>query len=163
MNDIFLFVLYNIFCNHHPAFSYHIQYFPLSAIHLCCSCFGPCKWFCSTGVAVLFLPVWYEWKRKCKEMWNFCQKEVKATSELSVNICSMGRIETNVPTLRFTIWAWLQTSVVSLLCSWVRASWISVSNCPTRCDCIRFYYIFCRQLYMLRMIPSSLIRSTFKL
>jgi len=30
---------------------------------------------------------------------------------------------------------------MSLLCSWVRASWIIVNNCPTRCDYIHFYYI----------------------
>jgi hypothetical protein len=27
------------------------------------------------------------------------------------------------------------------LCSWVRASWINVNNCPKRCDYIQFYYI----------------------
>ena len=37
-----------------------------------------------------------------------------------------------------------------------------VNNCPTGCDYIQFYYIFCRQLYMFRMIPSSIIRSTLK-
>lgn len=82
MNDIFFCVFYDIFCNHHSAFSYHIQYFPLSAICLCCSYFDPGEWFCRTGVAVLFLPDWYKWKRKCKEMWNFCQKEVNETLEL---------------------------------------------------------------------------------
>jgi len=50
-----------------------------------------------------------------------------------------------------------------ILCSWVRVSWISVNNCPTGCDYIQIYYIFCRQLCMFRMIPSSIIRSTFKL
>ena len=29
-----------------------------------------------------------------------------------------------------------------ILCSWVRASWINVNNCPTRCDYIQFYYIY---------------------
>jgi len=28
-----------------------------------------------------------------------------------------------------------------ILCSWFRASWINVNNCPTRCDYIQFYYI----------------------
>ena len=28
-----------------------------------------------------------------------------------------------------------------ILSSWVRASWINVNNCPTRCDYIHFYYI----------------------
>jgi DMSO/TMAO reductase YedYZ heme-binding membrane subunit len=111
MNDIFFCVLYNIFCNHHPIFSYQIQYFPPSAIHLRCSYFGFFKWICMTGIAV---PDWREWKRKCKEMWNFCQKEAYKTLELSVNICSMGMIETNVRTLRFSIWMWPQQSVVSL-------------------------------------------------
>ena len=48
------------------------------------------------------------------------------------------------------------------LCPWVRASWINVNICPKRCEYIQFYYIFCRQIYMFRMIPSSIIRSTFK-
>ena len=59
----------------------------------------------------------------------------------------------------------MQTCVNSkiwILCSWVRESWINVYNCPTRCDYLQFYYIFCRQLYMFRMIPSSIIRSTLK-
>jgi len=29
--------------------------------------------------------------------------------------------------------------------------WLVVSNCPTRCDYIQFYYIFCRELYTFRM------------
>ena len=28
-----------------------------------------------------------------------------------------------------------------ILCSWVRASWTNVNNCPTRCDYIQFCYI----------------------
>jgi len=43
MNDIFFCVLYNIFCTHHPAFSYRMQYFPLATIHFFCSYFGPCE------------------------------------------------------------------------------------------------------------------------
>ena len=31
---------------------------------------------------------------------------------------------------------------INILRWWVRASWINVNNCPTRFDCIQFYYIF---------------------
>jgi len=48
-------------------------------------------------------------------------------------------------------------------CVFGRGEYIYVSHCPTRCDFTQFYYIFCRQLYMFRMIPSSIIRSTLKL
>jgi len=33
------------------------------------------------------------------------------------------------------------------LCSWVRASWINVNNCPTRCDYIHLLY-FCKLLVL---------------
>ena len=42
-----------------------------------------------------------------------------------------------------------------IFCSWVRASWINVNNCPTRCDYIQFFLYFCRQIYVFQMIPSS--------
>jgi len=42
-------------------------------------------------------------------------------------------------------------------------SYVNVNNCPTRCDYIQFYYISAKQLYMIRLIPSSIIRSTRKL
>jgi hypothetical protein len=32
----------------------------------------------------------------------------------------------------------LRINPVGYLCSWVRASWINVNNCPTSCDCIQF-------------------------
>ena len=35
----------------------------------------------------------------------------------------------------------LMCSQIFFLYSWVRASWINVHNCPTRCDYIQFYYI----------------------
>jgi len=40
---------------------------------------------------------------------------------------------------------------------------ITVNKCPTRCDYIQFYYIFCRQIYMFQMIPSFIIRSTLEM
>ena len=46
---------------------------------------------------------------------------------------------------------------------WNKKKKTSFNNCPTRCDYIQFYYIFCRQLCMFRIIPSSIIMSTFKL
>ena len=49
------------------------------------------------------------------------------------------------------------------LCSRVRASGISVNNCPTICDYIQFYYIFCKQLYVFWVVPSSIIRNTLNL
>jgi hypothetical protein len=52
-------------------------------------------------------------------------------------------------------WNTKQQFNLFFLCSWVRASWINVNNCPTRREYIQFYYIFCSQLYMIRMIPSS--------
>ena len=36
----------------------------------------------------------------------------------------------------------------SILCSWVRASWINVNNCPTRCDYMQFYYISVNSLHV---------------
>ena len=53
-----------------------------------------------------------------------------------------------------------QSRYVILLTSYQQT--LSVNNCPTRCDYIQFYYIFCRQLYMFRMISSSIIRSTIQ-
>ena len=43
------------------------------------------------------------------------------------------------------------------LCSWVRASWISVTNCPTWCDNIQFYYISANSYTCFRwyLHPSS--------
>ena len=35
---------------------------------------------------------------------------------------------------------WYNYSVFDSLCSWVCASWIKISNCPTRCDYMQFYY-----------------------
>jgi hypothetical protein len=43
---------------------------------------------------------------------------------------------------------------------WVRASWISVTNCPTRCDYIRLLY-FCKMPYMFRVLTPPIIRSTY--
>ena len=34
-----------------------------------------------------------------------------------------------------------EDKVQLIICWWVRASWISVNNCPTRCDYVQFYYI----------------------
>jgi len=41
----------------------------------------------------------------------------------------------------FTLTLSWNGDAVEILCSWVRAMWINVSNCPMRCDCIQFYYI----------------------
>jgi hypothetical protein len=41
----------------------------------------------------------------------------------------------------------------------VRASWIYVNNCPTRCNYIQFIYV-CKLLYMFRVVSPSIIRSS---
>ena len=38
-------------------------------------------------------------------------------------------------------WDVMACSLVHILCSRVHASWINVSNCPTRCNYIQFHYI----------------------
>ena len=58
----------------------------------------------------------------------------------------------------------MNLSLVSFffLCSWFRVSWINVNNCPRRCDLYRVLLYLCRQLYIFRLIPLSIIRSTLK-
>jgi len=38
-------------------------------------------------------------------------------------------------------------------CTWVRASWIELNNCSTRCDLFGLLH-FCRQLYMFRVLTA---------
>jgi hypothetical protein len=41
----------------------------------------------------------------------------------------------------------------------VRASWIYVNNCPTRCNNIQFIFV-CKLLYMVRVVSPPIIRSS---
>jgi len=50
-------------------------------------------------------------------------------------------------------WVRFPTEKDYFLCSWVRASWINVNNCPKRCDCIQFYG--CLQKYNKTVIAAS--------
>ena len=45
-----------------------------------------------------------------------------------------------------------------ILYTWVHASWIEFNNCPTRHNLFSLLH-FCRQLYMFRRDPLSIIRS----
>jgi len=49
------------------------------------------------------------------------------------------------------------TIYIFLIYTWVRASWIELNNCPTRCDIFSLLH-FCRQLYMFRVL-TPIIRS----
>ena len=53
----------------------------------------------------------------------------------------------------------MQICSIWILYTWVRASWIEFTNCPTRCDLFGLLY-FCRQLYMFRVL-TPIIRSSY--
>ena len=53
----------------------------------------------------------------------------------------------------------LKSRIFIFLYTWVRASWIEFTNCPTRCDLFSLLH-FCRQLYMLRVL-TPIIRSSY--
>ena len=36
----------------------------------------------------------------------------------------------------------VRETILRILYSWFRGSWINVNNCPTRCDFMQFYYIY---------------------
>ena len=48
------------------------------------------------------------------------------------------------------------------LSSWVRVSWINVDQLSNEMRLYTVLLYFCRQLYMFRVIPSSITRSTLK-
>ena len=63
-----------------------------------------------------------------------------------------------VPKTRVSV-IYSEVTLLSILYTWVRASWIEFNNCPTRCDLFSLLY-FCRQLYMFRVL-TPIIRGLY--
>ena len=78
------------------------------------------------------------WRRFCLNYWLLTSQEGLWSTDArwirNWKTLQVGGLNSKIITL-----CWVKTYTV--LCSWVRASWINVSNCPMRCDYIRFYYI----------------------
>jgi hypothetical protein len=95
-----------------------------------------------------------DWCKLCETVWEILNFIVSGSP---VRICSTAVWKPKPDEadifIRFTYGKSMNTL---FLCSWVRASWINVNNCPTKCDFVQFLFTTnCSSRFGRYLHPSS--------